>query len=480
MIDADSPLTKVGAITRCATDPLRFVTTAFAWGEGELAGQPGPDAWQTDVLRALGEHKTAPERDRALRIAVASGHGVGKTALVAWLILWAMSTRPHMAGVVTANTQRQLETKTWRELAVWHRRAVNRDWFAWSASKFASVHHPDTWFVAAVPWSKERPEAFAGLHANHVLVVFDEASSIPDAIWDVSEGAMTTPGALWFAFGNPTRTGGRFRQCFGRFRHRWNTVRVDARRSRIASQEQIGQWIADYGEDSDFVRVRVTGEFPRQGSAQFIAPALVDAARARRAVGHGALVLGVDVARFGEDQTVLAFRRGDAVRRIVRHRGLDTMQVAGRVAEAIVKRRPKAVFIDGVGVGGGVVDRLRQLGFAIADVNAGGRAGDERLYANRRVEMWGRMRDWLAAGGCLPADDALADELTGPEYGFDSANRFVLERKEDLRRRGLASPDAADALALTFADPVWPDEAPDDAAIVRRDSGMRDYDPYRW
>jgi hypothetical protein len=465
------------AIAGCYDDPLRFVEIAFKWGTGELAGHSGPDRWQRDVLRAVGERCAAGGGD-PIRIAVASGHGVGKSALVAWLILWAMSTRENLAGVVTANTQAQLETKTWRELALWHRRAINRDWFAWTAGRFSSVRAPSTWAVSALPWSKERSEAFAGLHARHVLVLYDEASSIPDEIWDVSEGAMTTPGALWFAFGNPTRTTGRFRECFGRFRHRWRTFQVDARESRLASAEQVRRWVADYGEDSDFVRIRVRGEFPRSSSVQFIATELTDAARSRVPVAYGATVMGVDVARFGSDETVFLVRRGDAIEHIERHRGLDTMQVAGRVAEAIVQRRPAAVFIDGVGVGGGVVDRLRHLGFAVADINAGGRAADDRRYANRRAEMWGRVRDWLQSGGCLPPDDAaLADELTGPEYGFDAGNRIVLERKEDMRRRGLASPDAGDALALTFAEPVAPDF---EDALPQRSQTMQDYDPLMW
>lgn len=465
------------AIAGCFADPLRYVRLAFEWGKGELEGHPGPDAWQTDVLRAVGEHCARASGD-PLRIAVASGHGVGKSALVAWLILWAMSTRENLAGVVTANTQAQLETKTWRELALWHKRAINRDSFTWTAGRFCRGDAHATWAVSALPWSKERSEAFAGLHARHVLVLYDEASSIPDEIWDVSEGAMTTPSALWFAFGNPTRTTGRFRECFGRLRHRWLTFQVDARRCRLASAEQIRNWIADFGEDSDFVRVRVRGEFPRSASNQFIGGDLVAAARARAPAGYGALVMGVDVARFGSDQTVFLVRRGDAVEHLERHRGLDTMQVAGRVAEAIAKRRPAAVFIDGVGVGGGVVDRLRQLGFAVVDVNAGGRAEDDRRYANRRAEMWGRVRDWLQSGGCLPPDDAaLADDLTGPEYGFDAVNRIALERKEDMRRRGLASPDAGDALALTFADTVAPDV---EDIIWERPQTMQDYDPYKW
>ena len=465
------------SVLECCANPLRYVMTAFEWGKGDLEGHSGPDRWQREVLHAVGDH-CARASGEPLRVAVASGHGVGKSALVAWLILWAMSTRENLAGVVTANTQAQLETKTWRELALWHRRAVNRDWFTWTAGRFSHAVAPSTWAVSALPWSKERSEAFAGLHGRHVLVLYDEASSIPDEIWDVSEGAMTTPGALWFAFGNPTRTTGRFRECFGRFRHRWHTFQVDARQSRLASAGQIGQWIADYGEDSDFVRVRVRGEFPKSSSTQFIATELVDAARTRTPAGYGALVMGVDVARFGGDQTVILLRQGDAIEHVQRHRGLDTMQVAGRVAEAITKHRPTAVFIDGVGVGGGVVDRLRQLGFAVADVNAGGRATDDRVYANRRAEMWGRVRDWLQAGGCLPAGDAsLAEDLAGPEYGFDAGNRILLERKEDMRGRGLASPDAGDALALTFADPVAPDVA---EGPVQQSQTMQDWDPYLW
>lgn len=234
-------------VAACFADPLRFVRLAFSWGEGELAGHSGPDAMQEDILRAVRDRLASPAE--ALRVAVASGHGVGKTALVAWLILWFMSTRVRCAGVVTANTRDQLVSKTWRELALWHRRAINAHWFRWTATRFAQVDHPDAWFVSAIPWNAERPEAFAGLHARDVLVIYDEASAIDDAIWEVSEGAMTTSGAMWFAFGNPTRPSGRFHDCFGRFRHRWVTRQVDSRGSRLARTGQIAQWIEDYGED---------------------------------------------------------------------------------------------------------------------------------------------------------------------------------------------------------------------------------------
>ena len=440
-------------IAACFADPLRFVRLAFDWGEGDLAGHAGPDAMQEDILRAVRDRLASP--DEALRVAVASGHGVGKTALVAWLVLWFMSTRVRCAGVVTANTRDQLVSKTWRELALWHRRAINAHWFQWTATRFAQVDCPDAWFVSAIPWNAERPEAFAGLHARDVLVIYDEASAIDDAIWEVSEGAMTTSGAMWFAFGNPTRPSGRFHDCFGRFRHRWVTRQVDSRGSRLARAGQIAQWIEDYGEDSDFVRVRVRGEFPRAGADQFVPEPVIEAARGRAAPGLGPRVLGVDVARFGDDQTVLLLRNGDRIDWIRRHRGLDLMQTAARVGEAIGQCRPDAVLVDGVGVGGGVVDRLRQMGFRVGEVNAGGGAIDDDRHANLRAEMWAKMRQWLADRGSIPDDDReLAADLAGPRYGFDVRNRLLLERKQDMQARGLASPDAADALALTFARPV--------------------------
>jgi hypothetical protein len=461
-------------------DPYGFVMNVFAWGTGDLTGHDGPDTWQAEVLRDIATHLRSDDRRRPLRIAVASGHGVGKSALVAWLILWAVSTRPNLAGVVTANTAAQLRTKTWRELALWHRRSANRDWFEQTETRFAKKSAPSLWGIAALPWSRERPEAFAGLHAEHVLVIYDEASAIPDEIWEVSEGAMTTAGAMWFAFGNPTRTTGRFRECFGRFRNRWTARQVDARKSRLASADQIREWIADYGEDSDFVKIRVKGEFPSSGTAQFIGGDVIADARSRvsdDAVFLDApLVMGVDVARFGDDATAVLLRRGDSIVRIDRYRGLDTMQVVGRVSETIARDCPAAVFIDGIGVGAGVVDRLRQLGFRINDINAGARAIEERRYGNRRAEMWGRMRDWLRGGGCLPDDATLAADLVAPEYGFDSQNRIVLEKKEDMRRRGLASPDVGDALALTFAEHV---AVPIPGEVVH-DQTMNEWNPFAW
>jgi hypothetical protein len=443
-------------------DPYAFVMTIFPWGEEgtALEDQTGPDDWQREQLQRIGEEF---ERDpeTTIREAIASGHGIGKSAEVAWIILWAMSTRAHLNGVVTANTTAQLSTKTWRELAVWHKLALNAHWFKWTATKFFHVEHPETWFTAAIPNTEQNSEAFAGLHAKHVLVIYDEASAIPDKIWEVSEGAMTTPRAMWFAFGNPTRNTGRFRDCFGKDRHRWVTQKIDSRTCKMTNKKVLEEWVETYGEDSDFVRVRVRGEFPRAGSMQFINSDLVDGAMTRKleleTYMHMPILLGVDVARFGDDKSVISVRQGRRELERRSYRELDTMEYVREISLAIREFRPAVTFVDEVGVGAGVVDRLRQLGYEVVGVNGGTKADEPKRYYNKRAEMWGRMREWLA-GASIDYDADARSSFIGVEYGYADnraeGEQIRLERKEDMKKRGLSSPDEADALALTFAEHI--------------------------
>lgn len=481
-------------------DPYDWVMASFDWGAGVLKGQDGPRDWQRDVLIEVGEKlkRNEPGAYDVVREAVASGHGIGKSALVAWLILWAMSTMEDTKGVVTANTENQLKTKTWAELSKWYRLCAFRSWFKVTATAIFSSdpEHEKTWRIDMVPWSEKNTEAFAGLHneGKRILLVFDEGSAIPDAIWEVAEGALTDEDTeiIWPAFGNPTRNTGRFKSCFGRLRHRWSTRQIDSRTVPGTNLRQIQEWVDDYGEDSDFVRIRVRGVFPRVGSNQFIGSGLVEESAAReftdlQRIENNAFaptVIGVDVARFGDDQSVIYFRKGRDGRGIepLKYRGLDTMQLAGRVAEVLngsVKDAEviDACFIDGGGVGGGVVDRLRQLGHNVVDVNFGSRSSDLK-YKNKRAEMWGLMRDWLKEG-VIEDSSALEQDLIGPEYFFDANNAIVLESKEDMKKRGLASPDLADALALTFAFPVQrkPRQLVNVLTQTVKKSRGSDYDP---
>jgi hypothetical protein len=462
----------IEALSRFSGDPLGFVHFAFPWGEpeSELADATGPEEWQARLLARVRDGLSPAQ---ALQIATTSGHGVGKSTFVSWLILWAMATAVDTRGVVTANTETQLRTKTWAELAKWYRLFVGRELFRYEATCIFSrdKEHEKTWRIDMVPWSERNTEAFAGLHnkGRRILVVFDEASAIPDVIWETTEGALTDSETeiIWAVFGNPTRNTGRFKECFpgGRYSHRWLSQAVDSRKVSLTDKAQIDRWIKDYGEDSDFVRVRILGIFPRVGSMQFISSELVAEASLREVESHlhDPLVLGVDVARFGDDASVIYFRKGRDGRSIppVVLRGYDTMQVAARVAEEHLRLRADAIFIDGGGVGGGVVDRCRQLHVPVFEVQFGAKpdrsdaSAEPVRYANKRAEIWGFMRAWLA-GGAIPEDSELSAELVGPEYSLNGRDEIQLERKEDMKRRGLASPDMADALALTFSFPVIP------------------------
>lgn len=490
--DHESQLVEL--IASCSGDPLRFVRVAFPWAEpgSPLELHDGPDVWQTQILTEVRDGLRT--LDEAIQEAVASGHGVGKSGLVAWLILWALSTFEDTKGVVTANTETQLRTKTWPELAKWHRMFIAKHWFNFTATSIYSVDpdHEKTWRVDAIAWSERNTEAFAGLHnqGKRILVVFDEASAIPDVIWETTEGALTDSDTqiIWCVFGNPTRNTGRFRECFGRYRHRWAPHQIDSRTAKMTNKAQIDDWVKDYGEDSDFVRVRVRGVFPRAGSMQFISSELVEEASAREPVAYlsDPCVMGVDVARFGDDMTVIVVRRGrDACSTPwVKLRGADTMTVAAKVVEMAQEYKPDAIFVDGGGVGGGVIDRLNMLRQPVLEVQFGGTADKSNksgegdiVYANKRAEMWGSMRDWLK-GGAIPDDPELVADLTGVEYGYTilrGRDAIQLEKKADMKKRGLASPDAADALAITFAYPVQPSDHTDQ--FKRGSNHQVAYDP---
>lgn len=450
----------VKEIAKFRNDPLKFVYFAFPWGEGELADKK-PGKWQVETLSYIGECLKQEKDCDVIRIAVASGHGVGKSALVSWITLWGLATEADCRGVVTANTETQLKTKTWAEMANWYNRCICRQWFDFNATSLCSNEkgYDRTWRMDQVPWSLNNTEAFAGLHnqGNRILLIFDEASAIPDRIWEVAEGALTDKDTqiIWLCFGNPTRNSGRFFECFNKFSHRWKTFRVDSRTVPISNKGQIAEWADDYGEDSDFFRVRVRGEFPRAGEMQFISSELVEQARGKSGqasmYSHAPRIMGVDVARFGSDETVFYFRQGLQSFPMKVFRGLDTQQIGELVNQEAKIFKADAVFIDAVGIGAGVVDKVRSLGVqGVYECNGGSQALRNKEFVNRNAEMWHKVKEWLKAGGSIPDDSALCDQLTNREYGYDNTSRLQLEKKDDMKKRGLASPDRADALALTF------------------------------
>lgn len=446
--------------------PLGFVRWAFPWGEvgTSLEGEAGPEPWQVLQLQRIGEKlRNGGDLGAVIEEDVSSGHGIGKSAMVSWLILWAISTAADTRGVVTANTDTQLRTKTWAELGKWYQLFIGKSLFTFTATAIYIAKDPireKSWRVDAVPWSKDNTEAFAGMHnkGKRILVIFDEAASIEDEIWTVTEGALTDARTqiIWARFGNPTRTSGRFfKNCTQPKRNHYS--KVDSRTVSFTNKGQIAAWVEDYGEDSDFVRVRVKGEFPRAGYSNFISPELVFAARRRRVplATYQAYqkVMAVDPARFGDDFSVITLRQGLKVHWQVALAGFDGPDLAGRVAEFVRKEgQISCIAYDAIGNGAdfdSAIKRVPNLNVPLIPVMWGQPAKDDKQYFNQRAECWGRMRDWLENGE-VPDQDALADELVSLDYGYDGKMRIQLQSKKDIKKNGGKSPDHADSLAISF------------------------------
>lgn len=477
-----------------ALRPYDFVIWAFPWmEEGELENRNGPEGWQVDLLKDLQEKLLAgPTTNEAfaryigeaLQVATVSGHDVGKTALLSWLSIWAISTRENTRGRATANTEKQLRTIFWSELAKWNRLFIGNFLFEWTATSYYRKDPATlaTWRLDAMPWSETNLDAFSGLHnyGGRVFVIFDEASGIHDGVWERVDGVMHEADTelIWIACSNGTKNHGRFFDCFNRFSTSWITREVDSRSVSFTNKDKINKAISEWGEDSDYVRVRYLGRFPRAGSTQLIATETIRSARTRAIQSYHfeALVLGVDVARFGSNESVLRFRRGKDARTIPsqHYRGLSTDELGDKVATAILQHECDGVFIDEGGVGGGVVDWVRRLGHSVIGVNFGGKAGSYPNgipVFNKRAEMYVALREWFREGGCIEDSEDLEKQLASIEYFFRSGKKEIqLIPKEDMEKDGFDSPDDGDALALTFAFPVSPKK-------WARQNAQVEYDP---
>lgn len=457
-------------VMRYARDPLGFVRFAFDWGSGALIGEKGPRAWQVNELEAIRRSfEDGTIGVRPYRAAVASGHGSGKSALVAWLILWAMSTGRDCNCVVTATTEQQLRTKTWAELGKWYNLMINRHWFVYTATKlyFAEKAAEETWKAEAVTWSSENPIAFQGLHnlGRRILVVFDEASGIDDVIWDVTEGALTDERTeiLWVAFGNPNLNTGRFDACWKRYRRLWRRTRIDTRKVEGVSRKQIAEWASIYGEDSDFFRVRVRGLPPRGAGGNLIGEEMVERALERRLeprmYDFAPLVIGVDPAWTGEDSLEVVARQGSRAWSLMSlPKNDDDVAVANRVAEFEDALGADAVFLDaGYGTGIYSVGKSQNRNWKLVWFSE--KTFDEECV-NKRAEMWKSVRDWIRDGGWLDCrgDAGLAEtwkmDLVSVGRKDRPDGKILLKSKQEMRKEGLASPNMGDALALTFAEPV--------------------------
>jgi len=455
-------------LERYCNDPYGFVMWAFPWGEfgTSLEDQAGPQPWQEAQLKRIGERLRAgaasPAQGCVIEEDTVAGRGVGKSALVSWLILWSVSTHKDTRGVVTANTDSQLRTKTWAELSKWHQLFIARDLFTFTATSIYIANdkvREKAWRVDAIPWSESNTESFNGLHnqGKRLIVIFDEASAISDKIWEGMRGTLTDAKTqiLWLRYGNPTRTSGMFfNRCTKPNRN--VVTRVDSREVSFTNKEEIQSWIDEEGEDSDFVRVHVKGMFPRAGYSNFISPELVFNARRRRLKPETYRVypkiMAIDPARFGDDSSVITIRQGLKVLLQVSLQGFDGVDLAGRVFELCRKEGPiSCIVYDAIGNGADLDSALcRMQGLPhLMPIQWGVPASDDKQYRNQRSECWGKMREWLESGQ-IPDEDDLGNQLTSLDYGHDDRFRIALQSKKDQKKNGGKSPDRADSLALSF------------------------------
>lgn len=476
IVDVDKELAL--DMAELSDDPLEWVRYAFPWGTGELSGFSGPDVWQEGFLREWGEEIRLRNFDGFTPVmpymaSTTSGHGVGKSALTGMISGFILSTRPYSRGRVTANSIPQLQTTTWQEIARWCSMMITSHWFRITSGRgsLKVVHRlHDNWRIDGLAWDESRPAAFAGLHAanSSPWYIFDEASEIAQIILETAQGALTDGEPFLFMFSNPTKPQGYFFESHHSMRHRFKTYKIDSRTAKMPNKPLIKTWIEDYGIDSDFVKVRVLGEFPMTGDRQFIPSNLVDnAASATRIpsfVATDPVTIGVDVARYGGDEITIYIRRGRDARtyepKIFRE--LDNYQLSGELYRIAKELLPDAINID-AGGGTGIIDNLRAWGIPnVNEVHFGGVSPDLE-YKDMATYMMGEARAWLKQeNACIPDDLILKRQLKAREYNMvqgKNVTQVKIESKEELKskaERGLGkeSPDRADGFVLTFAVPV--------------------------
>lgn len=457
-----------------ADDPLGFALDCFQPAYLDL------DEWQRQFLIDLGEevkkrrfNPLEPEPVDPIRMAVASGHGIGKSTLTAVLFWWVICTRPFSKIRVTANTYTQLEITTWAEILKWGKLCRFRDWFEPTGGKVYHKEHKEQWFGIPITCAEENSEAFAGQHnrTSSSVFLFDESSLIADVIWDVADNGLTDGEPMWFAFGNPTRNTGKFYEAgWGAWQHRWNFRSIDSRDCKFPNHQLHDEWISDHGIESDYVKTRIRGLPPAQSEAQLISRDVIEGAQKRSVsvLDDEPLVCGVDVPDGGSGWFVVRFRRGldsrtgprvPAPIRIAGSR-IDRSTMIAKLAKVLETRDPdaqvSAMFIDS-GFGAAICERLKALHFdGVHEISFGGKSPDSR-YFNMRAYMWAKeMKDWLEKGAIDPEDKVLAAQLGAPGFHFrvGGDGSLIVESKDDMKKRRIASPDDGDALALTFARKV--------------------------
>lgn len=411
-----------------------------------------PDPWQIEFLDAI----ASGER----RISVRSGHGVGKSTGVSWAAIWYILTRYPAKIVITAPTSAQLFDALFAELKRWIKELPEplQTLLDAKAERIELKASPTESFISARTSRAEQPEALQGIHADHVMLIADEASGVPEQVFEAAAGSMSGHNAVTILLGNPVRSSGFFYDTHNKLAGGWWTKRVSCLDSPRVSKEYVEEMKVRYGEESNAYRIRVLGEFPLSDDNTVIPMELIDLAIQRDVLPSkfAPLVWGLDVARFGSDSSALCKRKGNAVQEIKTWRNLDLMQLCGAVVAEFeacgIDDKPVEILVDSIGLGAGVVDRLRELGLPARGVNVSESPAMGNTYRNLRAELWYKAKAWLDKRDCrLPKDERLVSDLATVKYTFTSNGKLQIESKDDIRKRGLPSPDLADSFVLTFA-----------------------------
>jgi phage terminase large subunit len=411
-----------------------------------------PDKWQEEANRAISHGNT--------RIAIRSGHGVGKSLWLAALVVWFSCTRLPFKVGMTAPSAPQLHDALLGEIRALYRR-LPQAWamlFSVQSDRIELKSQPDNCFVSARTSRADSPESLQGLHSENLLLVIDEASGVPEAVFEAAVGSMSTPRAITVMTGNPTRATGMFWRAFNMEPERWWLRKVSCHESPRVDEAFIEEVLNRWGPDSNQYRVRVLGEFPLAEDDTLIPAGLVESAMERIELPliGAPEIWGVDVARFGQDQSCLIKRRGNRVIEPPRRwQGIDTMRLSGIIKSEFdmtqPQNRPQLIAIDVIGIGAGVVDRLLEQNLPVLGVNVGEAPPVAGRFMRLRDQLWLSVREWLETRSVsLPFDDQLRADLCAPRVAFLSDGRMQVESKQQLRARGFRSPDSADALCQTF------------------------------
>lgn len=430
-------------------DPVKFVQ--------EMLGAE-PFDYQKEFLREV----ASPTR----RLSVKSGHGTGKSTTASWAMLWFLLLKYPCKVVVTAPTSSQLFDAMFAELKRWIKELPReiQGLLNVKSDRVELVAAPAEAFISCRTARAENAgEALAGVHSDNVLLVIDEASGVPEVVFEASAGSMSSVNATTVMLSNPTRSSGTFFESHNRMRHSWWTRTWSCEDSPLVADEFIDEMRERYGETSSAFLVRVMGEFPLADDDTIIPFHLVESAQHRdiEESPETSQIWGLDVARMGSDKTALCKRTGSVVTDIKSWGGLDLMQTVGRVkaeydALEVWEQDNLEILIDSIGQGAGVFDRCQELGMPVRAVNVSESPSMKETYLNLRAELWFRMKAWLENRTCkIPQNDRLLSELTSLKYTFTSSGKIKAESKQELKKRGFNSPDLADSLALTFAsDPA--------------------------